>query len=221
MDERRRILIVLHGDRANVEDLPFWATGADVIIAADGGADHCLFANIQPDVVVGDMDGISSPTAAALADKLRRSNDQNTTDFEKALDYASEQFEAADILVFGSEGSRLDHTLAAFGAAAAYPTERTRFVFNDSVAHLFRATVEKPVRAAIPVRKGARVSVIALLPSIIAASEGLKWNLEGLELSPGIRDGISNEAAALDAVIGLESGCILVFVERFPHMRPW
>ncbi len=39
---------------------------SDLIIAADGGAHHCLAWNVTPHVVVGDMDSLGPDTLADL-----------------------------------------------------------------------------------------------------------------------------------------------------------
>ncbi len=222
MIDARRVLIVLHGDRADISELPSWAKDANDIIAADGGADVMAQAGLQPVVVLGDMDSISESSRQEFADKILLLPEQNSTDFQKALAYAIHEIDGTDLAVFGAEGSRIDHTLSALGAAAAFASDfRIRFAFSSSIVHVVRATLDEPRTFEFKAKPGLRVSVIALLPAMVRASSGLKWPLEGLELAPGVRDGISNEALGESVVIELEAGCLAVFVSRLDGDIGW
>ena len=57
------------------------------VIAVDGGLRHVLKAGLTPNAVIGDMDSVelSELQAAGRNVAVYKSDDQDTTDFEKAL----------------------------------------------------------------------------------------------------------------------------------------
>ena len=57
------------GDRPILEDVSRLAEGR-FVIAADGGANRLLSHGIRPDLVIGDMDSISSSSKRELEDVL-------------------------------------------------------------------------------------------------------------------------------------------------------
>jgi len=53
------ILIIANGILPPKDFCKQFTNKADKIIAADGGANHCLTLGITPDIVIGDLDSIS------------------------------------------------------------------------------------------------------------------------------------------------------------------
>ena len=136
--------------------------------------------------------------------------DQDRTDFQKALDYALDRLDAKEVVVLGSEGDRLDHTLSSLGAAAGRAGDASiRFVFETSIVHLVAAGEVR-----LKTRRGALISILPVLPSKITSGAGLQWAVDGLELAFGVRDGVSNRAGGDEVRLHVASGCLVVFVER-------
>ena len=106
-----RTLLLCNGEPPSRTLLRRLAAGADMIVAADGGANAALRSGIRPDVVVGDLDSILPETRKHLRDALvvhvRR---QDNTDLEKALDFISASGHA-DVAIAGATGRRIDFTL--------------------------------------------------------------------------------------------------------------
>jgi len=94
--------------------LPKFYTG-ETLIAADGGAAHCLALNLRPDVVIGDMDSLTKADSKKLQSMgckfIHHPSQKDYTDLELALDYACDQG-ADDILILAALGARWDQTLA-------------------------------------------------------------------------------------------------------------
>ena len=83
-----RALLIGNGETQEAAFLQHLARQADLILAADGGADRALSAGVRPDVIIGDLDSISPQAKKILpAEKFIFVNNQNNTDLEKALDY--------------------------------------------------------------------------------------------------------------------------------------
>lgn len=217
MSEQSRVLVVLHGDRVNIDELPLWAAHANAIVAADGGVEHLLSAGISPDVVTGDFDGLVESVRANLPSEILIENgDQNTTDCQKALSMAVERFGATDIVVFGAEGSRVDHMLATLGVALATKA-RVRVIFDSSIVHF----VERGDRWTAPAKPGCLVSMFAFEPTLVSRTSGLKWDAGGLTLRPTDSRGVSNQATSGEISAEVESGCLAVFVGRFEGDIRW
>jgi thiamine pyrophosphokinase len=217
MSEPVRVLVVLHGDRVEINELPQWAANAHNIVAADGGVEHLLNTNVSPNVVTGDFDGMDESVRANLPSEILEVNgDQNTTDCQKALALAERRFGATDIVVFGSEGSRIDHVISTLGACAAVAA-RVRVVFGRQVAYI----VDSRRPLACECREGLPASLMPLVPTRVARTSGLRWPADGMMLALGERDGVSNRTTGREFSVTVESGCLAVFVGRFEGDICW
>lgn len=152
------------------------------VIAADGGAHTAMQAGRRPDLVVGDMD-----SSFDLPSDIRRLHlaDQNDTDFEKCL----KRINAPFIIGFGFLDGRLDHTLAAMHALAAATHDRP-ILLVGSTDMLLRVRGD----ISFSVTPGERVSIWPLGTQRFRRSTGLRWPLDGLEMTPGGLIGASNVA---------------------------
>lgn len=54
-----RALLIGNGETQEAAFLQHLARQADLILAADGGADRALSAGVRPDVIIGDLDSVS------------------------------------------------------------------------------------------------------------------------------------------------------------------
>ena len=95
------------------------------LIAVDGGLRHVLKAGLTPNAVIGDMDSaeLSDLQAAGRNVAIYKSDDQDTTDFEKAL----LALEARLCLAYGFLGLRIDHMLACLSVLARF-TDRHKVI---------------------------------------------------------------------------------------------
>lgn len=175
-----------------------------LFVGVDGGGDALLRRNMPPEAVIGDMDSLSEAARAAIpADRLIAVAEQDSTDFEKAL----ERLEAPLILALGFTGARLDHELAAFHGLVRFP-QRPVIVIGaeDIVLHL-------PAELTLDLSAGTRVSLFPL-DAVRVAIEGLEWSFEALDLHPARKIGTSNRA--LGGPVRLRAngpGCLLLL----PH----
>jgi thiamine pyrophosphokinase len=78
------------------------------IIAADGAANKLVKMHINPDLVVGDLDGIDPALITQL--KTLHRPDPNSCDYQKALVYLRET-DLLPTIVCGINGGALDHIL--------------------------------------------------------------------------------------------------------------
>ncbi len=173
-------------------------------VAADGGADRLMALGTVPEAVVGDMDSLrgSLPTEVRAIPVA----EQDTTDFDKCLACV----EAPFFIGVGFLGGRLDHTLAALSVLLDYQDRKIVLLGEEDIAFV------APPDWTITLEPGARVSFFPLIPCKGVASGGLRWPIEGLEMSAGGQIGTSNEAveAQVSAVFD-RAGVVTILPERF------
>ncbi|MEM8787621.1 MAG: thiamine diphosphokinase [Pseudomonadota bacterium] len=158
---------------------------APVLVAADGGADKALTLNHRPVAIMGDMDSLTNRQTWRNSDiKMYPIGDQDTTDFEKCLEYV----QAPLLLACGFTGGRVDHTLAVMAALYRY---RARPVIVLSRTDL---VLHWPDDLVLDLPTGTRVSFHPVVPVAGLGSTGLAWDLAGLHLAPGGLLGTSNRA---------------------------
>lgn len=196
-------LIIANGEVAQNQEVP----GADMVIAADGGAAHALALGITPHLVIGDLDSL--PQAArerleAIGCEFQvHPQAKEKTDLELALEEA-EKRGAKKILVLGALGSRPDQTLAnflfptRFGAELEYQGEGWR-------AYLVRGSL---------VLEGKAGDTVSLLPITERArgvsTQGLLYALKDTTLERASTLGISNEMIADRAAVSIKDGLLWV-----------
>jgi len=160
---------------------------APILVAADGGANHLVGAQLIPSAIIGDLDSLvaTSEWADRIGDKLIHIEEQDSTDFQKCL----ARVDAPFFIGVGFLGGRMDHGLAALHALVADPRPIVLLSDDDAV---FAA--HSDVRLSLPV--GERISIFPLRRVEATFGAGLKYPVDGLTMEAGAQIGTSNEAAA-------------------------
>ncbi|MCE9559252.1 MAG: thiamine diphosphokinase, partial [Armatimonadetes bacterium] len=164
-----KILIALAGEDLPLVVLPAWLAGADLIIAADGGA-NLILPWIIPHIVIGDGDSVSTASRESAGNWIH-DPDQETTDCDKALDVAV-QLGVTSVTLVGVEGDRLDHVLSTLSSCAKSPL-LIRLVLRSGLGYVLRAADERIFEA----QEGQTISVLPLTESEVSIS-GVNWPLE-------------------------------------------
>ena len=168
----------------------FQRRGYSKIICADGGANSALKMNIIPDVIIGDLDSISSEALKEFksVSKIIRLKRQNDTDVEKCLKYAiRNKFEEA--LLVGATGNRLDHTFCNLGIVLKFfPQIKISLIAENSFLKSYTGKVE------LKTYPGETISLYGISPVTKIASDGLKYELKNTSLPFGVRESTSNIA---------------------------
>lgn len=162
----------------------------DVIIALDGGYQHCQRLRVQPTVILGDGDSIQQPPTHFVP-----ATDQDTTDLQKGFNYAQAHYPDAVIDAFCvTSHSRLDHTLAAL------QDERLRTVFTP-YQQITRIADQFKQRCRI----GQTFSLVPITATARVRITGSVWDGTDLLLNQA-RSGISNLTTASSLTIQVLSG---------------
>lgn len=188
---------------------------ADLVIAADGGAEAVAALGLQPHVLVGDFDSISVDTRARAeaggAEVIALRSDKDWTDTEVALHLAVER--GADrVTVYGALGGpRLDHLVGNLLLLTAAWLRGCDVSLVDARHKIFLAHGD----AAVVGEAGDLISLLPLTPVVEAVeTEGLAYPLRHESLYQGATRGVSNELVAEQARVHHGSGELLIIHYR-------
>ncbi len=170
-------------------------------VGVDGGGDEILARGTDPAAVIGDLDSFSANGRAAIPpDRLIHVDEQDSTDFEKAMRHIT----APLILALGFTGARLDHELAALHGLVRFPQKPVILIGGkDIVLHL-------PARLSLDLPAATRVSLFPF-DAVTVGIEGLEWSFEALDLHPARKIGTSNRATGGPVTLRASGpGCLLI-----------
>lgn len=184
-------------------DLNSALSAAPILVAADGGADHLLQADLIPAAVIGDLDSLSDRAREMFADRLHKIDEQDTTDFEKVI----LQTQAPAIVGVGFLGGRLDHTIAALNVLTRHVDRKIILIGEGAAVFALRDQ-----SVTLEVGSGAAVSVLPMERSVVS-SKGLVWEMDALELDMSGTISSSNRTDA-DVVQIDVKGCVIVTVPK-------
>lgn len=185
---------------------------ADLIVAADGGANHLARIGLRPAIVVGDLDSITPSVRRWVGeDRLLHRPDQDSTDLHKTLAYCFQDRAAQAVTVLAATAGRLDHTLENLGLLARWSRHGgLAFLTGDQRIVAVHDTLEAATEP------GDRVSLLPLGSCPRVWTEGLSWQLEGEPLDLLDRTSVSNRATGSSITVRVAGGIILAFLPARP-----
>jgi len=206
-------LFVLGGSTPSDELLAWRYEEADHRVAVDSGFLAFRNAELKPDVLIGDMDSCSldesrEPDASLRVIKL---SDQDTTDFEKALEWMDNETRTGKLVILGGLGGRSDHFLSNL-LTACCQEPALEITFDDEKEWIRRVTGQTPLR--LVGRNRAHVSLLPLTPCSKVSTTGLKWNLEERDLSHDEGSSQSNLGVSDLVTVSCSSGNLFVILQK-------
>lgn len=210
--ENRIAIIFLNGELPDEKLMKKYSIRNFFKICADGAANSLISTNIQPDIIIGDFDSITEKVSKYFRKKgttLMKISEQETTDFEKSLNYGiSVGFK--EFVIFGALSNRTDHTFNNFSVAKRY-YRKINLLFVDNVFET--EFIIKKIKF-----KYLKNQTVSLLPFPIARKVktlGLKYRLRDEDLELGIREGTLNVSTGKNVSIEFVSGDLLLFRKHF------
>lgn len=194
---------LLGGGVVGADDLALALARAPVLVAADGGAGVALAAGHVPDAVIGDMDSLAPADRARLTGRLFQIDEQDSTDFDKAL----RSVEAPLVLAVGFAGARIDHELAAYHTLVTRPDRACVILGGSDI--VFHVTGEMGLD--LPV--GTRLSLFPM-GEVRGRATGLRWPIDDLVFHPASRIGTSNATVTPRVTLRFDSAGMLAIVPR-------
>ena len=179
-------------------------------ICCDGGIRHLAKLNIQPDVIMGDMDSANAGRlddyAAGGVKVIKYPPDKDATDTQLALEYAL-GLKAEAVEIWGALGGRIDHALANLFLLKIAQKAGIKTSLIDEYCETY--VVEKEISFMQAV--GQTVSLFALSsPAEGVLLQGCKYALDNESMEMINPRGISNIIVSSQATINICSGSLLV-----------
>lgn len=174
---------------------------ADVIVCADHGYDMIRGYKSSPDLIVGDFDSIKDISGLDNINIEKHDPMKNDTDtglaFEKLLEY-----EPHEIHILGALGTRFDHTLANIFLLEKY------IELNIDMQILDDRNRIRLLRKGIYTfnREYPYISVLSASDRVIYSTNGLRYEVNHLELVRGSTRGVSNEVSKENSTIQIHEG---------------
>lgn len=197
-----RVLGVLDGRDMDLELLRAWATSAEYVVAADGAADLLIEVGVPPDLVIGDMDGMTRDPGGI---EVVRDEDPSATDCDKLLRWVRQHGHTSFTLT-NVEGDLLDHMMASLSSCVAF--RRTiRIALRRGIGWVFNGPIQ------VNVDPGARISLMPLTQCFGVKLHGVQWRLDHADLEPGGRVSISNTATDGFVQAAVTKGTAFLFAE--------
>ncbi len=160
--------------------------------------------DIEPDVIIGDMDTVEINTASSKS-TIVVVEDQNKTDLEKSLNYCIAE-NIKNIYIIGATGERDDHNLANILIAQRY-SDILNIEIVTNYFQIFFVNESKEILE----KKYRNLSMISLIADNRITTSGLKFNLSDQKLN-SFSHGISNQIIADKCLIKAKEKLIL-FIE--------
>jgi thiamine pyrophosphokinase len=217
-----RTVIFANGPLSDPQSVHTLLQPEDWLIAADGGAQHCLALNIHPDVVIGDFDSLEQQALEFLRQAgsklIPHDRHKDQTDLELALLHAQTK-NPQEILILGAIGKRWDQTLANLLLPALSELSHIRIWFIDG--HQKATVLHSGDSIEIEAQPGDVVSLVPIRgPAQGVRTKGLEYPLEGETLEFGSTLGISNTMLEHSAFVAIECGVLVLFISRSMDDRP-
>ena len=191
---------------------PFALRPDDFLIAADGGARHCLALGIRPRMVIGDLDSLQEAELAQLKDDgveiIQYPRRKDYTDLELALRYV-QNLEVEEVLILGALGERWDQTIANILLPASLPSLRIHIIDRNQEIFFLSSGDQLELHG----RPGDTVSLIPLAGKAQGVTtQNLEYPLHLEDLQLGSTLGISNALLSERGSVSLQTGLMLCVV---------
>lgn len=211
---KMHVIIFANGEIADYHALEATFQPGDLLVAADGGLRHLRNMNLEPALLIGDLDSVSpdeAETAIAAGVFIQQHpKDKNETDLELALSHVL-QAGFKDIRIAGALGGRLDHTLGNINLLLDERLAACDVRLDDGREEVFIIRA----RAVVEGRAG---DIVSLVPAGGDAegvtTRGLAYPLNAETLRLERTRGISNRMLEENAEISLAKGRLICIHTR-------
>jgi thiamine pyrophosphokinase len=213
-----KAVIIANG---NIKDYNYFSkiiNQADLIICADGGANHLKKMDISPHVIIGDFDSMDLKNNSYYKTNeikiIKHPSEKDETDTELAALFAIKQ-KCNDLTFIGATGTRLDHTLANIFLLKKIISRSLKKKIQcrilDDNNEIFLITDMLTIKKT----DNCFVSLLPLSEVVEGVStSGLKYPLNNARIKSGATLGISNQIIAEKATVSLKKGTLIVIKSK-------
>ena len=110
MNISKNILLIANGKFPKIKLIKEILSEDYSIVCCDGAAEKVYNNNLEPDIIIGDMDSMNPKLYSKFSNRIIQIDDQGTNDLSKALDWLNRN-DAESITIIGADGLRDDHSL--------------------------------------------------------------------------------------------------------------
>jgi len=207
-------IIICNGSVADYSFYKKYFSKADLVICADGGAEHAKRFGIKPDVVLGDFDSMSEDSLSYFenmgAEIFKFPSEKDMTDAELAVEFAIDRG-AASVIIIGGIGTRIDHTLSNVFILKKLLDRGVKGIIADEHNEITLISD----RILLQKEEGVRVTLLPLTDKVEGVTtKGLYYKLNNATIMMGSSWGVSNEFSDDVAEVSIKAGLLLVIKSR-------
>ncbi|WXR61664.1 thiamine diphosphokinase [Peptostreptococcaceae bacterium AGR-M142] len=210
----KKIALIASGNFNDLKKFKIILSTMDYIICADGGANNLKKINLNPNLIVGDLDSIDENTLKFFKENniefLKFPKAKNSTDSELCVDIAIDK-KPKEIYMFGFTGTRLDHTLANINLLKKINDNNIKAYIIDDNNKISITNKDIEIEYEDDYKY---ISFISLNESSKITLKGLKYPLKDYILKQDSTICISNEFDDIKAQIEIEEGLVLIIKSR-------
>lgn len=177
------------------------------IIAADGAANNLIQNDIKPNIIIGDLDSLDTKLDLSSSNVIKV-EDQNSTDFEKSLNYIKAQI-LYPTLVLGINGGEIDYILDNTNKFIKYSTDISMAFFDSP--NKWGIAIQKEI--AIKTKKSSTVSIFPFQENTYLKSSGLHWEINSGNHTIFKNTSTRNKTIGSNLTLSTTKDKVLVIVE--------
>lgn len=206
----KQAVILANGEFPKSQHLLDLLTNADFLICCDGAINSLMPIELEPNLIIGDLDSIDEVLKTRFADRIIQIPSQDTNDLTKAAEWARDNgFNRIKIL--GATGKRDDHSIANIFLLRRY------LPWFQSVEMLSDLGIWRPINSTTVFESflGQQVSIFSSAQPKPLFSDNLKYPLNGLVISE-LFMGTLNESLGNQFTLSFDEGEYVVFQTYHP-----
>ncbi|OAM05707.1 MAG: thiamine pyrophosphokinase [Wolbachia endosymbiont of Dactylopius coccus] len=199
IQQQYRSVVVLNGE---IPDASFFKRDM-TIIAVDGGTNQLASIDIQPDLVIGDLDSVNPDLSTSL--NAIYLSDQDYCDFSKAIEHLK-TMQLLPSIITGITGGSIDHILQNINIFLS-----TGSIFYTPSPRMVGYTLQRGMTHFSYLSKNTKISLLGI-PRAQVSTKGLKWELYLSNLAFPGKNSCFNRSLRDKVSIEVHSGICLAMV---------
>lgn len=209
LEHRKLACVCCSGDLSSLESAKALAERCELLIAADGGAEHLFEMGLKPDLIVGDGDSLKRDywPEGEVIERVSLPCEKDCSDGEYAVGLALDRG-MEKIVMIGAMGGRLDHSLGQVSILLRYSTS---LMLWDG--RFFVRALKSGDRVDFSPKRASIVSILPLSEECSISNDGMKYGLSGESLLYSTH-ALSNLAVKSRCSIELHRGTALLCIEE-------
>jgi len=178
--------------------------GSKNIICLDGAVNNLVKYNLEPLMIIGDLDSINSDLKEKYSEMIVEVHDQSKNDLVKGLDWLDVR-EYSEVTILGATGMREDHSIANIFIILEKKYQMDIKIITDyGIFQIIKG------RKSINSFKGQPVSIFTIKKDVKITTSNLKYNLNRDSLTT-LFSGTLNESISNCFNIEVDRGSILLY----------